>query len=171
VDVESDSLLWSERYDREMQDVFEVQDEIARKIAAALRVTLSPQEQEAIAVKPHRAASYRLLGNALLSQGLLGEAEGAYREALRLRPDDGQSRFNLWTVLEKQGKHADCELAYRDAIRLKPDHAEAYARLGQALGRQGRWDEAQAACQEAVRLSPDDPRFRNTLQAVSRRRP
>jgi non-specific serine/threonine protein kinase len=52
VDVESDSLLWSERYDREMADVFEVQDEIARKIAGALRVTLSPQEQEAIAAKP-----------------------------------------------------------------------------------------------------------------------
>jgi serine/threonine protein kinase/Tfp pilus assembly protein PilF len=52
VDVESDALLWSERYDREMADVFEVQDEIARKIAGALRVQLSPQEQEAIAAKP-----------------------------------------------------------------------------------------------------------------------
>ena len=38
-----------ERYDREMKDVFEVQDEIARKIAEALRVTLSPQELEALA--------------------------------------------------------------------------------------------------------------------------
>ncbi len=44
--------MWSERYDREMKDVFEVQDEIARKIAEALRVTLSPQELEALAVKP-----------------------------------------------------------------------------------------------------------------------
>ena len=52
VDAASDSLLWSERYDREMADVFEVQDEIARKIAEALRVTLSPQEQEALAAKP-----------------------------------------------------------------------------------------------------------------------
>ena len=52
VDAASDSLLWSERYDREMADVFAVQDEIARKIAEALRVTLSPQEQEAIAAKP-----------------------------------------------------------------------------------------------------------------------
>ena len=45
VDAQTDSLLWSERYDREMADVFEVQDEIARKIAEALRITLSPQEQ------------------------------------------------------------------------------------------------------------------------------
>jgi tetratricopeptide (TPR) repeat protein len=44
--------MWSERYDREMKDVFEVQDEIARKIAEALRVTLSPQELEALAIKP-----------------------------------------------------------------------------------------------------------------------
>jgi len=48
----TDSLLWSERYDREMADVFAVQDEIARKIATALRVTLSPQEQEELAAKP-----------------------------------------------------------------------------------------------------------------------
>jgi non-specific serine/threonine protein kinase len=52
VDTRTDYPLWSERYDREMQDVFEVQDEIARKIAEALRITLTPQEQEAIAVKP-----------------------------------------------------------------------------------------------------------------------
>src|ERR1700682_5310281 len=52
VDTNTDFPLWSERYDREMKDVFEVQDEIARKIAEALRVTLSPQEQEAIAANP-----------------------------------------------------------------------------------------------------------------------
>jgi tetratricopeptide (TPR) repeat protein len=52
LDAETDSLLWSERYDRELADVFEVQDEIARKIAEALRVTLSQQEQEALAAKP-----------------------------------------------------------------------------------------------------------------------
>jgi serine/threonine protein kinase/Flp pilus assembly protein TadD len=52
VDTQTDFPMWSERYDREMKDVFEVQDEIARKIAEALRVTLSPQELEALAVKP-----------------------------------------------------------------------------------------------------------------------
>jgi len=52
VDTQTDFPLWSERYDREMKDVFEVQDEIARKIAEALRVTLSPQELEALAIKP-----------------------------------------------------------------------------------------------------------------------
>jgi serine/threonine protein kinase/Tfp pilus assembly protein PilF len=52
VDTHTDFPLWSERFDREMKDVFEVQDEIARKIAEALRITLSPQELEALADKP-----------------------------------------------------------------------------------------------------------------------
>jgi serine/threonine protein kinase/Tfp pilus assembly protein PilF len=52
VDTRTDFPLWSERFDREMKDVFEVQDEMARKIAEALRVTLSPQELEALAIKP-----------------------------------------------------------------------------------------------------------------------
>ncbi|HVF30256.1 MAG TPA: serine/threonine-protein kinase, partial [Pyrinomonadaceae bacterium] len=52
VDAATDFPIWSERYDREMEDVFAVQDEIASKIASALRITLSPQEQEALAAKP-----------------------------------------------------------------------------------------------------------------------
>lgn len=52
VDAATDFPIWSERYDREMEDVFEVQDEIASKIAVALRITLSPQEQKALAAKP-----------------------------------------------------------------------------------------------------------------------
>src|SRR5450432_720107 len=52
VDTRTDFPVWSERFDREMKDVFEVQDEIARKIAEALRVTLSPQELEELAIKP-----------------------------------------------------------------------------------------------------------------------
>jgi len=52
VDTRTDFPLWSERFDREMKDVFEVQDEMARKIAEALRVTLSTEEIEALAIKP-----------------------------------------------------------------------------------------------------------------------
>ena len=52
VETASGYAVWSERYDREMKDVFEVQDEIARKIAEALRIKLSRQEQDAIAAKP-----------------------------------------------------------------------------------------------------------------------
>jgi serine/threonine protein kinase len=52
MDAKTDFPVWSERYDREMADVFEVQDEIARKIASALRITLSPQEQQELAARP-----------------------------------------------------------------------------------------------------------------------
>src|SRR4029077_2220785 len=52
IDTRTDFTLWSERFDGEMKDVFEVQDEMARKIAEPLRVKLSPQELEALADKP-----------------------------------------------------------------------------------------------------------------------
>ena len=52
IDAANEFPLWSERYDREMEDVFAVQDEIAQKIADALRIKLSPQEQQALAAKP-----------------------------------------------------------------------------------------------------------------------
>jgi non-specific serine/threonine protein kinase len=61
VDTQTNFPLWSERYDREMADVFAVQDEIARKIAEALRITLTPQEQQALASKPtENAQAYDL---------------------------------------------------------------------------------------------------------------
>ena len=44
--------VWAERYDRELEDVFAIQDEIARSIAQALRITLTPQEEKTIARKP-----------------------------------------------------------------------------------------------------------------------
>ncbi len=56
VDARTDFPLWSERFDRELKDVFELQDEIARKIAEALRITLSPQERRAIEAKPTQNA-------------------------------------------------------------------------------------------------------------------
>jgi non-specific serine/threonine protein kinase len=44
--------VWSERYDREMEDIFDVQDEIAHRIAEALRITLTPRERAELAAKP-----------------------------------------------------------------------------------------------------------------------
>jgi non-specific serine/threonine protein kinase len=44
--------VWAERYDRQLEDVFAIQDEIARSIAQALRITLTPQEEKTIGLKP-----------------------------------------------------------------------------------------------------------------------
>ncbi len=52
VDAASGFPVWSERYDREMSDIFAVQDEIAHKIAEALRIKVTPQEQAELAAKP-----------------------------------------------------------------------------------------------------------------------
>src|SRR3546814_1422048 len=48
IDAATDSHLWSETYDREMKDVFAIQDDIARSIVDALQVTLSPKERRAL---------------------------------------------------------------------------------------------------------------------------
>ena len=45
--------VWAERYDRQLEDVFAIQDEIARSIAQALRITLTPQEEKIIGVEAH----------------------------------------------------------------------------------------------------------------------
>jgi non-specific serine/threonine protein kinase len=52
VETGNGHTLWAQRYDREMADVFEVQGEIARSIAQAFRINLSPQEEKKIARKP-----------------------------------------------------------------------------------------------------------------------
>jgi non-specific serine/threonine protein kinase len=61
--------VWAERYDRELKDVFEVQDEIARAITEALRITLTPQEESSIARKPTentQAYDYYLRGRSYM---------------------------------------------------------------------------------------------------------
>ncbi len=72
VDVRDSALLWSERYDRDLEDVFEVQDEISENIVKALQVTLSPKEKRAIqhqAPLDVRAYEYYLRGRRLFYGG------------------------------------------------------------------------------------------------------
>ena len=140
VDVESDALLWSERYDREMADVFEVQDEIARKIAEALRVQLSPQEQEAIAAKPTENAQ-------------------AYDLFLRGRSyARRQVRQDLEFALQ----------LFENAVAQDPGFALAYAAMANVcavyhylFGREASWlERAREAAEKAIALQPDLPEAR-----------
>jgi serine/threonine protein kinase/Tfp pilus assembly protein PilF len=137
VDTHTDFPLWSERYDREMKDVFEVQDEIARKIAEALRITLSPQEQEALAVKPtENLQAYDLY--------LRGKSY-----ARRLTRQDLEFALQM----------------FENAVALDPDFALAHAAIANACaqnhynyGRDPAWMErAMAASERAVSLSPELP--------------
>ena len=137
VDAATDFPLWSERYDREMKDVFEVQDEIAQKIAAALRITLSPQEQQALSAKPT-------------------ENLQAYDLYLRGRNYARRvGRQDLLFALQM----------YENAVALDPDFALAHAGLGNVCAeyyyhfeRQQQWiDRAIAATQKASANGNDAP--------------
>lgn len=137
VDTHTDFPLWSERYDREMKDVFEVQDEIARSIAEALRITLSPQEQAALAAKPtENLQAYDLY--------LRGK-----NYARRMTQQD------LGFALQM----------FENAVSLDPSFALAYAAIANVCaqthynyGRDAIWlRRAEAASQRAVILQPQLP--------------
>jgi serine/threonine protein kinase len=140
VDAATDFPLWSERYDREMEDVFEVQDEIASKIAAALRITLSPQEQKALAAKPTEN---------LQAYDLYLRGRNYARRA---------ARQDLQFALQM----------YESAVALDPDFALAHAGLAHVctqfyyfFERDQQWiDRAIAATKKASAKGNDAPEIR-----------
>jgi len=79
--------VWAERYDRQMEDVFSVQEEISRSIAKALEITLSPQEEKVIARKPTdnpQAYDFFLRGRNYLRQRQFEYSIAMYEEAVKL---------------------------------------------------------------------------------------
>ena len=144
IDARSDTQLWAERYDRELSDVFAIQSEIAQKIVAQLKATLSPKEQEAINARPTaNIAAYDLYlraresfraaipgdGDAIQKQvELLDEAvarDAAFVQALCLLSQIHLQAywFNLDHTparLERAGK------ALEAAARLQPDAGEVH---------------------------------------------
>ncbi len=140
IDASTDFPLWSERYDREMEDVFAVQDEIASKIAAALRITLSPQEQEALAAKPT-------------------ENLHAYDLYLRGR--------NFARRVGRQDMQFALQM-YENAVTLDPSFAVAHAAIANVCAqfyyyfeRKQPWiDRVNLATQRAIAAGRDEPEIR-----------
>src|SRR6202008_1069843 len=90
VETNSGHTVWAQRFDREMADVFEVQDEIARSIAQAFRISLSPQEEKKIASKPTQnslAYDYFLRGRRYARSESLEFALQMYEQAIKLDPN------------------------------------------------------------------------------------
>jgi TolB-like protein len=92
VNVEDGYHLWSDRYDREVKDIFEIQDEIARSIAERLKVTLKGGEQEhLVTVGTNNLESYQLYvkGRALLYRrgGVISRAAECFEREVALDPD------------------------------------------------------------------------------------
>jgi serine/threonine protein kinase/tetratricopeptide (TPR) repeat protein len=82
--------VWAERYDRQMEDVFAIQEEISRSIAKALEITLSPQEEKVIARKSTvnpQAYDFYLRGRNYLRQRQFEYALAMYEEAIKQDPN------------------------------------------------------------------------------------
>jgi serine/threonine protein kinase/Tfp pilus assembly protein PilF len=169
IDVATGFHLWSERYDREMQDVFAIQDEIATSITNALKVVLSDKEEAAIKKVPTqsvRAYEYYLRGRQLFHQRrpeTLDAAEDMYRRAIALDPDyalayTGLADCSAFRYFEHAGGDealAQAEAASTRALKLDPDLAEAHASRGLTLTYQRRFDQAAGEFEKAMELDPN----------------
>jgi non-specific serine/threonine protein kinase len=101
VETRTRHSAWAERYDREMEDVFAIQDEIARSIAQALRVTLSPHEEKIIAKKPTdnlQAYDYYLRGRSYTRRENFDFAQQMFEQAIKLDPKFAVAHAGLANV-------------------------------------------------------------------------
>jgi non-specific serine/threonine protein kinase len=168
VDVDEGYHLWSERYDRELTDVFEIQDEIARSIARARQVTLTAAEKGEIQKTPTRdvqAYDYYLRGRKFYYQYGRREIEFAlqlFSRAIELDPDFALAWAGLadcWSFLFMYSERSEtsrqqAETASGRAIELDPESAQAQASRGVALSLGRRDDEAEKAFETAIQLDP-----------------
>jgi len=169
MDAQTDFPVWSERYNREMADVFEVQDEIARKIAEALRVTLSPQEQEEIAFKPTdnlQAYDLYLRGRSYARRHTRQDLEFAlqmFENALTHDSDFALAHAAIANVCAQYHYNYERKKVWlersrdasRKAVALKPHVPEVKVAQAWILYTQGEYTEAVHVAQEAVERKRD----------------
>ena len=169
IDTKSDSHLWSESYDRgRLEDVFAIQDDIARCIVNALRMTLTPQERLAIqytATSNPQAYDFYLRGrsyyNTMTKRGFT-HALTLYQEAIERDPNYALAFAGIadvYSFLFKYGG-ATPEIAGRTldasqrAVELDGGLAEAHTSRGLALSINGRHEEAEREFERAIELKP-----------------
>ena len=90
VEASTRHSVWGERYDRQLEDVFAIQEEIARSIAQALRITLTPQEEKTIARKPTenpQAYDFYLRGRSYARRENIDYALQMFEQAIQLDPN------------------------------------------------------------------------------------
>ncbi len=170
VECADETTIWTERFDRELSDVFALQDEIAAAVAAALKVAFAP----AVKAETVDPAAYNLYLKArdirnrgLLSPSTVGEVVKLLQEATslaprfaraweflagmqveRLRFDDGRAPRTV--------KRADVVAAAETALKLDPGLGGAYQALG-TLEPFGRFAEREALHIKALAVAPNDP--------------
>ena len=170
IDVAKDEHLWSERYDREMEDIFAIQDEIARTIADKLKLTLG-DDSETTLVKPHteniEAYQLYLKGRALMYQRGWGIVQGleCIEQALALDPEyalahaglaDVHSLLGYYGVRPPDETMPQARDAAKRAIGLGPDLAEAHGAFAiVSLLYEWDWATAEHEFLRALELNPN----------------
>jgi adenylate cyclase len=163
--------LWAERYDRDLADIFAVQDEITASVSAAIQPALEPSERERAARKPpgsldawesyHRGMWH--FANA--TAGEFENARGFFRRTVELDPRFASAYAALAHTYLVESVHFRPEMRAvnvpralehaRQAVTLDPIDATARAALARALVVSGRHGESIAAADLAVRLDPN----------------
>lgn len=170
IDGSSGGHLWAERYDRDLTDIFSVQDEITQRIVAALAITLTHDESDRLARKePEHLAAYDcyLRGSHRLwafTRESCADARNLFETAIAIDPKLAPAYtmlshahlldyVNRWReAFEDSLKRAD-ELA-RKAVELDPDDATAQWQMGLILLWFRKHDLSIAAERRAITLSP-----------------
>jgi serine/threonine protein kinase/Flp pilus assembly protein TadD len=159
--------VWAERYDRQMEDVFAIQDEIAQSIAKALKLMLTEQEKRAIEKTPTtdvQAYDYYLKGRQYFHsfrRKSFDFARQLFARAIVIDPkyalayagvaDCCSFLYLWWDASDDNMKEA--EVASRKAVELDPELAEAHVSRGLALQMNKKYDEAHQEFETAIRLN------------------
>ncbi|HUJ39021.1 MAG TPA: protein kinase [Candidatus Acidoferrales bacterium] len=160
--------VWAERYDRQMEDVFAIQDEIAQSIAKALKLMLTEQEKRAIEKAPTtdiQAYDYYLRGRQFFYQFRSKGFEFArqmFARAIVIDPKYARAYAGvadscsfLYMYFEPSDANLrEADSASRRALDLDPDLAEAHASRGLAVLLSKKYEEAEKEFQTAISLNP-----------------
>jgi len=170
----SDSThLWSQSYDRTVQDIFAVQDEIAGEVVDSLKVKLLGADHKPVqagGTNDARAYEAYLRGryewNKGESQELARAALAAFDEALAIDPSFAQAYASRSSVLQALTRNAylpytegfaQARAAAERAVELAPDTSDAYVALGRlAIGADWDWQKSEAALRKALELNPSN---------------
>ena len=161
VEPRTGHTLWAQRFDRELADVFEVQDELARSIAQALRITLTPQEEKKIAEKPTenlQAYDCYLRGRSFVRQGSLEFAMQMFERAIAIDPEFALAYAGLalvcgkfYEIREQSPRWIEKGLAACDrGLALQPQLAEMLAARAYIAFAQQKYDESIELAHKAI---------------------
>lgn len=156
IDVNSGFPVWAERYDRSMEDIFEIQLEVSQKIAEALKVSLTETEKKLLGEKPTddmRAYDFYLRGRELISKYGKRNNEAAiqmFEYALTIDPGFALAYAGLAEAYSYQFIWYDGNMKYlakiitagEKALKLDPDSVEVQFVMGMVYQHQKRYKEA-----------------------------